>query len=82
MGKCGTKMNIVLDRGNCSVCGTCWEIYPDIFEQNPDDSFSQIVEKYQVDNDNAVGRPPAEFEECAAKAADLCCSEVIHIEAD
>jgi ferredoxin len=75
-------MNIVLDRENCSVCGTCWETCPAIFEQNLDDSFSQIVEKYRVNKDNAVGKPPAEFEECSAKAADLCCAEVIHIEAD
>jgi ferredoxin len=75
-------MNIVLDRENCSVCGTCWETCPAIFEQNLDDSFSQIVEKYRVNKDNAVGKPPAESGECSAKAADLCCAEVIHIEAD
>jgi ferredoxin len=73
-------VKIVLDRENCSICGTCWETCPDIFEQNPDDSFSQIVEKYRLNKNIAEGKPPAEFEECAAKAAESCCADVIHLE--
>jgi ferredoxin len=29
---------------------------------------------------NAEGVPPEALEECAAKAAELCCAEVIHVE--
>jgi len=73
-------MKITIDRENCSSCGTCWEGCPEIFEQNPDDSFSQIVEKYRLNKNNAEGRPAEEFEDCSARAAEDCCAEVIHIE--
>ncbi len=69
-------MKIVLKRENCSICGTC----PDIFEQNPEDSFSQIVEKYRLSRNNAGGRLPAESGDCAAKAAELCCADVIRVD--
>jgi len=46
-------MKITLDRENCSSCGTCWEACPEIFEQTPDDSLSQIVEKYRLNGNNA-----------------------------
>jgi ferredoxin len=75
-------MKIKLNRENCSICGTCWETCPEIFEQNPDDSFSQLVEKYRLNGNNAEGKIPAEREECAAKAAELCCAEVIQVEED
>lgn len=58
------------------LLGTC----PDIFEENQDDSFSQIVEKYRVNGKNAEGNPSADFEDCAAKAASDCCAEIIHVE--
>ncbi len=73
-------MKIVIDRENCSVCGTCWETCPDIFEQNPNDSFSQITGKFRVNGKNGEGVPPRAYEDCATKAAELCCAEVIHIE--
>ncbi len=73
-------MKIVLNRENCSICGTCWETCPEIFEQSPDDSFSQIVEKYRLNGNIAEGKPPAEQEECVTRAAELCCAEVIGIE--
>jgi ferredoxin len=75
-------MKIVLKSENCSICGTCRETSPDIFEQNPDDSFSQIVEKYRLDGNKAEGSLLAEFEDCAAKATELCCAEVITIETE
>ena len=74
------EMKIVLNRENCSICGTCWETYPDIFEQNPIDSFSQVAEKYQIEGNKAEGRIPAEFGDCAAEAAELCCADVIRVE--
>jgi ferredoxin len=73
-------MKIVLNRENCSICGTCWETCPEIFEQNPDDSFSQVVEKYRLNGNKAEGRLPAELEDCATEAAELCCADVIRIE--
>ncbi|MDD1696289.1 MAG: ferredoxin [Methanoregula sp.] len=75
-------MKIILERENCSICGTCWETCPDIFEQNQDDSFTQIVEKFRIDGNIAKGKPPVESEDCADKAAELCCADVIRIERD
>jgi ferredoxin len=73
-------MKVMLNRENCSICGTCWETCPEIFEQNLEDSFSQVREKYQLNGNNAEGSVPAEFESCAAEAAELCCAEVIRVE--
>lgn len=40
-------IEVVIDRDDCTSCSACWERCPDFFEQNPDDEFSQIVEKYR-----------------------------------
>jgi ferredoxin len=73
-------MKITIDREECTSCGTCWETCPDIFEENPVDSFNQIVEKYRLKGNNAEGVPPEAYEDCSVRAAELCCAEVIHIE--
>jgi ferredoxin len=75
-------VKIVIDRGNCISCGSCWETCPEFFEQNLDDSFSQVISAFRLNGSSAEGRPPVEMEECAAKAAELCCAEVIHVEED
>ena len=62
-------MKIVLNRENCSICGTCWETCPDVFEQNPDDSFSQVVEKYRLNGNIAEGRLPAGSGDCASRSS-------------
>jgi ferredoxin len=73
-------MKVTINREECTSCGTCWETCPDMFEENPDDSLNQIVEKYRLKGNNAVGIPPETFEDCAVRAAELCCAEVIHVE--
>jgi ferredoxin len=73
-------MKVEIDRGTCVSCGTCQETCPGLFEENPDDSFSQIVEKYRVNGNIAKGIPPEEFEACAREAADLCPVQIIRIE--
>jgi len=75
-------MKIVIDRKNCVSCGTCWDTCPDIFEESPEDSLSQIVEKYRLNGNNAEGKPPADLEDCAVQAAYGCCSAVITVEQD
>ena len=72
-------MKIVIDRSNCISCGTCWETCPDFFEENKDDSFSQITEKYRLDGNNAMGVPTADLEDCATQAASGCCADVISV---
>ncbi len=73
-------MKVIIDRSNCVSCGTCWETCPEFFEQNPDDSFSQIIEKFRHEGDIAEGIPPEDMEACAADAADVCPVSVITIE--
>ncbi len=73
-------MRITIDREQCISCGVCWEVCPDIFEQNEEDSFSQIVERLRVDGSPAAGEAPQDLEECAREAADGCPVEIIHIE--
>ena len=72
-------MKVIIDRLNCVSCGTCWEICPDFFEENPDDSFSQIREKFRLDGLNGEGIPSGELEPCVVDAADLCPASVISI---
>ena len=50
------------------------------FVQNAEDSFSEIVEIYRIDGNIAEGTPPAEAEDCARDAADLCPAQIIRIE--
>jgi ferredoxin len=73
-------MKVSIDRGTCISCGSCWDTCPGFFEQNPDDTFSQVVEKYQLDGKIGEGRPPADLEPCAQDAADLCPVQIITID--
>jgi ferredoxin len=73
-------MKVIIERQNCVSCGTCWEACPGFFEQNPDDSFSQVIEKFRLNGNPAEGTPGPETESCAADAADLCPASVITVE--
>jgi ferredoxin len=42
--------------------------------------FSQIVEKYRLNEDKEVGIPPPELEMCVADAIDLCPARIISVE--
>jgi ferredoxin len=73
-------MNVTIERATCVSCGNCWDSCPNFFEQNPDDSFSQIVEKFRADGNIASGTPAPEDEACARDAADLCPVTIIKVE--
>lgn len=51
-----------------------------MFEENPDDSFSQIIEKYRLNGNIAEGVPAPELEACASDASDSCPVQIIEIE--
>jgi ferredoxin len=72
-------IRIRIDRDECIQCATCWEDCPEVFEEGPEDWMSQIVEKYRVDGDPALGEVPEELEGCVQSAADECPVEIIHI---
>jgi len=71
-------MKIHIERSDCTSCGTCWDTCPEFFEENPDDAFSQVIEKFRLNGDIAQGTPPEDLEACARDAADLCPVSIIH----
>ena len=72
-----TQMNVIIDRMACVSCGVCWNICPELFDQNQCDSFSQIVEKFRFNGDRAVGIVPDYLLCCSGEAADLCPVHII-----
>lgn len=72
-------VRITIDREDCTSCAHCWETCPDVFEESPDDTLSQIVEEYRRGGDPAEGEVPGDLEDCVQDAADGCPVEVIHL---
>ena len=70
---------VTIDREQCISCGMCWDTCPEVFEQNTDDAFSQIVEKYRAGNLNQ-GEVPEKFYEKVKNAVDSCLVQIIHVE--
>jgi ferredoxin len=50
-----------------------------LFEQDPVDSFSRIIEKYRINGNIAEGTPTEDLEVCAQDASDLCPVQIISI---
>jgi len=73
-------VKVIIDRVNCTSCGTFSDTCPLLFEQNPEYTFSQIIEKLRLNGNIAEGSPPAELGDCAREAADLCPVQIIRIE--
>ncbi|MEM0506337.1 MAG: ferredoxin [Thermosphaera sp.] len=67
-------------RENCISDMVCVSICPDVFEMNPDDNKSQIVEKYRSDGNIAVGVIPEDLATCAQDAANACPVQIIIVE--
>ncbi|MGB9176485.1 MAG: ferredoxin [Methanoregula sp.] len=70
-------MKVTIDRKNCTSCGTCWDTCPAFFEENPDDHFSQVIEKCRLNGTIAEGAAPDDLEACVTEAADLCPVQII-----
>jgi ferredoxin len=73
-------MKVTIDRNECTSCGTCWETCPAFFEENPDDHFSQVIEKFRISGDSAGGSATEDLETCVTDAADLCPVSIITLE--
>jgi len=73
-------MIIDIDRMACISCGSCWDTCPDVFEQNPKDSFSQINEEFRVNGMIEKGEVPQDMSDCVLDAADLCPVQIIWID--
>jgi len=70
---------VTIDRSTCVSCGSCWDTCPSFFEQNPDDTFSQVIEKFRLDGNVGTGKLSADCEACAQEAADLCPVQIITV---
>jgi len=73
-------VRVTIEREMCVSCGSCYETCPDFFEENPDDSFSQIKKKFRKGERISEGEAPPDQEECVRDAADLCPVSIIHVE--
>ncbi len=71
-------MKVTIDREDCVSCGTCYETCGEVFEENPDDSWSQIKAKYRVGGAPGTGEVPKDLEDCVKEAEESCPVEVIH----
>lgn len=73
-------MKVSIDRSNCTSCGTCWDACPAFFEENPDNSFSQVIEKFRSAGNIAEGTAPEDLIACVTDAADSCPVQIIKVE--
>jgi ferredoxin len=71
------KVSIV--REECISCETCWTVCPEFFEQNPADSWSQVVSKYRTAGDPANGEAPDNLLDKVQEAADSCPVTIINV---
>ena len=75
------KYRVWIEREQCISCGLCASSCPDIFEMNPEDNKSQIIEKWRKDpSKNNEGIIPEELRGCAEQAAMSCPVSIIHVE--
>jgi ferredoxin len=72
-------MKVTIERVTCVSCGSCWDACPAFFEQNTDDSFSQVISRYRIADNPAEGTAAEDLEACVKDAADLCPVQIIHI---
>ncbi len=75
------KLKVIIDpRDNCISDMVCVSICPDVFEMNPEDNKSQIVEKYRDNGNIAVGIVPEDLKSCVEDAAAACPVQIIKVE--
>lgn len=70
-------VNVEIDRDGCISCANCWTVCPEVFEENPDDNRSQVVEKYRA-GDIGKGQAPDGLD-CIKQAEGECPVSVIHL---
>jgi ferredoxin len=73
------EIKVHLDRDECISCAVCWASCEEVFEENPEDGLTQIVELYRDDDDLSEGTIPATLEDCVREAAEDCPVDVIRV---
>ncbi|MDH7498655.1 MAG: ferredoxin [Syntrophomonadaceae bacterium] len=70
---------MLIARDRCISCGMCFETCPEFFEESPQDTFSQVRERYRVKGRLDEGEAPEELRRCVLDAADACPLENIRV---
>ncbi|MFY9195682.1 MAG: ferredoxin [Methanoculleus sp.] len=73
-------VKVTIDRLECISCEACWTACPEVFEQNPEDEFSEITEQYRTNDNPAEGEVPEDLADCVWEAADSCPVAIIFVE--
>jgi ferredoxin len=71
---------VTIDREACTSCGLCWSECPDFFEENANDTKSQVVEAYRISGEPAMGLAPPTLLSAVQEAADGCPVSAITVE--
>ncbi|OPY43905.1 MAG: Ferredoxin [Methanoregulaceae archaeon PtaU1.Bin222] len=72
-------IHVRIQREDCTSCSTCWETCPEVFEQNEDDRFSQITERFRAKGILTDGEIPDELKNCVEDAVESCPVSIITI---
>ena len=73
-------VKIIINRDECISCGACWSSCSDVYEQNAEDTKSQLVAKFQIGGNIAEGKVEDNLTECARQGAEVCPVQVISVE--
>lgn len=75
----GDEIRVHIDRDECIMCGACYDVCPEVFQEGLADGLSQVIEAYRVNDDPAEGLIPADLEDCVRAAALDCPVEIIRV---
>lgn len=73
-------IRVTVARDECIACGACYEECPEVFEEDPQDGLSRIVNAFRVNGDPAAGQVTDDLADCVRAAADGCPVEAIQVE--
>ena len=73
-------VKIIINRDECISCGACWSSCSDVYEQNAEDTKSQLVAKFQIGGNIAEGKVEDNLAECARQEAEVCPVQIISVE--
>lgn len=68
---------VTINRAECTGCTSCWSTCPAVFEEDPGDGLSRIIEQFRKEGDISNGEIPENLAVCAQEAADTCPVSVI-----
>ena len=73
-------MKVTIDRPECTSCAACWDTCPQVFAENADDGYSELLAEFRQEGDLGKGEVPERLRDCAIEAAESCPVEIIHVQ--